>query len=148
MVSRIVRCRSGRSRPPPVSSGSRFSKRDSKDASGSALTGGGKLDGQREPVQPATDHGDDRRVLVVDDEALPYRLRAVDEEPHRLRLGHFLHRRTLVVLHEPERKHHAFALARNPEPNPTGDQYLETGTSSQQRRDVWSLDDVFEVVEH
>ena len=80
IVARSVRCRSGASRAPPVSSGSRCSSRSSSVAGGSTLHARrGQLDRQRQAVEPRADRRDEsdgrRRARAP---------RALGEQRHRL----------------------------------------------------------------
>ena len=93
IVLRSVRCRAGRSRPPPLQHVEPFVEpppqlvdREQRDARG------GELDRERQPVEPAADGGDVGRVLVGELEVGPQRDRALDEQLDRLRCERVLQR--------------------------------------------------------
>ncbi len=85
MASRIVRCRSGRSRGTAGQERQARSSRAQQRRRGQVGDPGRRqLDRQRQPVQPAADLGDGGGVLGGQREVGPGGLGALDEEPHRV----------------------------------------------------------------
>jgi hypothetical protein len=74
LPSRQVPPAAGQQRQPLLQPGEEGGGRQDLDP------GGGELDGQRQPVEPAADVGDGRGVGLREGEVGPDRLRAVDEE--------------------------------------------------------------------
>ena len=133
IVSRIVCCRAGRSRAPPVSSGNRGSSRASSAAGGSTLTraaassiASGSPSSRR---QIAADRGG---VLGGQREVGLDRPRPLDEQPHRRRPA--ARRRDGVgpALGQRQRRHRVLVLARQPQPHPAGDQHLQPRAAAEQ----------------
>ena len=89
MAPRSVRCRSGTSRGPPVSSSKRSSRRRRIASGESSLTQRRReLDRERQAVEPPADLGDRRGILLRQLEVGASRPRPLDEELDRRRGAH------------------------------------------------------------
>ena len=131
IVARRVRCRSGASRAPPVSSGSRCSSRSSSFAGGEHLHARrGELDRQRQPVEPRADRLD-ARTVAVELEAGP-----LGEQDHRL--GCY------------ERRHRILALGADPERLAAGREKIDACKLGRKLRDHPRHlgEQLLEIVEH
>ena len=115
-----------------------------------AETSRGELDGEREPVEPAADLDDRRRVVVGDREVGPDRARPVDEQLDRLDPCHLRGRHAAAGLgRQAERRDRVDVLDPDAERLAAGDQELDLGARVEQLgRHPGGGRDLLEVVEH
>jgi hypothetical protein len=86
----------------------------------------GELDGQRQAIEPATDLGHCRSDLSGQRQIGFDSLRSIDEEPDRFRGDCLLRRGCHFWYRERKRWHRVLALSGDAQPDPTGNENLET----------------------
>ena len=137
MASRIVRCRAGRSRPPPVSSGSRCSSRVRSAAGGRTLTraaassmASGSPSSRRQMAATAA------ALSVRQREVRLHRRRPLDKERHRRDLRQLLERRQPVGSGQRQGQQRKLVLAPHMERLATGGEDGQARTGCQEGGDL------------
>jgi serine phosphatase RsbU (regulator of sigma subunit)/anti-sigma regulatory factor (Ser/Thr protein kinase) len=108
----------------------------------------GKLDGQWQSIQPATDLGDSRDVAVGKHEFRIARLRALDEQLNGVIASHAIDGRDLIRRRR-QRRNGEFALAVDSERSPTGDKHARPRTTLEEPgHGLRTLDHLLEIVDY
>jgi hypothetical protein len=111
--------------------------------------GGGKLEGERQPVEAGADLGDGLGVLVRDDEVRVDAQGALREQGHRFEVREPVAGGEPFGVRHPEREHGELLLPGQAKGRPARDQHRQPGGRPQQLGDDGAgVEDLLEVVEH
>jgi hypothetical protein len=111
--------------------------------------GRGKLNGQREAIEPAANLDDGRGVGRGDREVGLHGLRPLDKEAHRIDLEHPLERRQVSRIRQQERRKRVLLLTIAVQRRAAGDEDLHSWRPSKEiANEGRRLEDTLEIVEH
>ncbi len=109
----------------------------------------GKLDRQRQAIQPHANLGHGRRVGVRNGEIRPHRLRSLDEQLHRFILAHSLRRGIGCAAGQVQRWDGELVLTAQMQRHAAGDERFDTPGGCEQLTHQWRRRyDLLEVVQH